>query len=484
MRLPKITFPLVCARASRSIRSLLLQPTARRQRLWRKRDLMGVAIVGVLLAACTDAPTSIEPSTTVNASRGGQRAPASAFDAEVPIAYYTQSLNFTKQTAGFTPPVQARAYAYMGLALYEALVAGMPDHRSIADQLNGIGLLPQATGAPYYWPLVANAALAEVMRGLWGGATNRAAANTTTLDSLEAYFVAQYTDVPPGLVELSKQFGHAVGAAVFATSKDDGGDAGCLTNFPPYTPPQGAGLWVPTAPGQAAMQPFWGTTVQTLALASATACNPGGPPAYSEQPGTEFYAQAHEVYELGKNVTPEQRTIAGYWADGPGSISGPGHSVAIAGEVLVQQHANLSGAAEAYARVGISTADALTALWWVKYHYNLLRPVTYIRGIIDPAWTPLLPTPPFPEYASAHSAQSAAAAASLEYMFGEHVAFVDHAHDADGFAPRAFDRIFAAAEEAGESRLFAGIHFRSGNVDGQALGRCVAERVNALEWRR
>jgi hypothetical protein len=213
----------------------------------------------------------------------------------------------------------------MGLALYEALVAGMPDHRSIADQLNGIGSLPQATGAPYYWPLVANAALAEVMRGLWGGATNRATENTTALDSLEAHFTAQYADLPPGLAKLSIDFGHAVGAAVFATSRDDGGDAGYLTNFPPYTPPQGPGLWVPTAAGQTAMQPYWGTTVQTLALASSTECNAGGPPSYSAQPGTEFYAQALEVYDLVKNATLEQRTIARYWADGPGTISGPGH---------------------------------------------------------------------------------------------------------------------------------------------------------------
>ncbi|HET9775650.1 MAG TPA: hypothetical protein VFP77_03685, partial [Gemmatimonadaceae bacterium] len=93
-------------------------------------------------------------------------------------------------------------------------------------------------------------------------------------------------------------------------------------------------------------------------------------------------------------------------------------------------------------------------------------------------------TPPFPEYVSAHSGQSAAVAATLEALFGDDVAFVDHAHDADGFSPRSFDRIFAAAEEAGISRLYAGIHFQSGNLNGQALGRCVAAKVNGLSWRR
>ena len=123
-------------------------------------------------------------------------------------------------------------------------------------------------------------------------------------------------------------------------------------------------------------------------------------------------------------------------------------------------------------------------LWWVKYRYNLIRPVTYIRRVIDPAWSTVLPTPPFPEYVSAHSGQSAASLATLEALFGTNVPFVDHAHDADGFAPRSFGHIFAAAEEAGISRLYAGIHFMSGNLNGRALGVYVAEKVDALLWRR
>jgi len=190
------------------------------------------------------------------------------------------------------------------------------------------------------------------------------------------------------------------------------------------------------------------------------------------------------VYQAVTNLTPEQRTIALYWADPPGTISGPGHSIAIANQILVQKGADLGVAAETYARVGLAVGDAITALWWAKYHYNLLRPVTYIQKVIDPTFMTVLPTPPFPEYESAHSTQSAAAATSLEYLFGNQVPFVDHAHDAEDFAPRSFDRIYAAAEEAGVSRIYAGIHFPSGNLDGQALGRCVAAKVDGLNWRR
>jgi hypothetical protein len=459
--------------------------------MWRTQKVVRVAAIGLLVAGCTErsAPTAGPTAPAVQSraeveDANGARPRVSDFGADVPIAYYDLSLQFTKQTAGFTPPVQARAYGYMGLALYEALVSGMPDNRSIATQLNGIGALPEPKGIPYNWALVGNAALAEVMRGLWGDKTNRAADNIADLNALEARLWAQYAvGVPPGLAKLSSEFGRAVGAAMFATSLDDGGNEGYLTNFPTtYVPPQGPGLWVPTAPGQVAMQPFWGTTVQTFTLSNAEACSPGPPPAYSEQPGSAFYSEAAFDYDLSKTLTPEQTTIARYWADGPGTISGPGHSLAIVNEVLQQQRANLAQAAEAYARAGIADADAVTSLWWVKYHYNLIRPVTYIQRAIDPTWTPLLPTPPFPEYVSAHSGQSAAVMTTLEALFGTNTPFVDHAHDADGFAPRSFDRIFAAAEEAGMSRLYAGIHFRSGNLNGQTLGRCVAAKVDALSW--
>ena len=449
--------------------------------------LFGAITFVVCFAGCDDAGRSVSPTARPTPYRTARENSAGRlaedFDADVPLAYYELSLEFSKRTAGFTPPVQSRAYAYMGLALYEALVGGMPDQRSIASQLNGIGPLPIAHGVAYHWPLVANAALAEVMRGLWGGATNRAAENVAALDALEAGLVSQYSGVPEGLARRSIGFGHSVGAAVFATSRDDGGDEGYLKNFPTtYTPPTGPGLWVPL-PGQIAMQPYWGTMVQTFALSSAAECNPGGPPTYAEAPGSEFYSQALEVHDLVTNATPEHVAIAKFWADGPGTISGPGHSLSITNQLLIQERANLAVAAQAYARVGLADADAITALWRVKYVRNLIRPVTYIRQFIDASFNTILPTPPFPEYVSAHSAQSAAAMTSLEDLFGRNVALVDHSHDADGMPARSFDRLYAAAEEAGLSRLYAGIHYRAGNLDGQSLGRCVAAKVNALRWR-
>ena len=453
----------------------------------RQLHVVRAVTIGLLLAACADNRTATiagPPATARNQGIG--RLTAADYDPGVPLAYYQLSLDFSKSTGGFTPPVQARAFGYMGLALYEAVVGGMPDNQSVAGQLRGVGALPQANGIPYNWALVANAAMAEVMRGLWGDQTNKAADNIAALNALESSLASQYSaGVPPGIARLSIDFGRSVGAAVFATSRDDGEDRSYLTNFPTsYVPPDGPAFWVPTAPGPIAMQPFWAARMGTFALANAAECDPGPPPAYSEDPGSPFYGEANLDYQLSQHLSPEQTTIARYWADGPGTISGPGHALAIVNEIVMQQHANLAQAAEAYGRAGIADADALTAIWQAKYQYNLIRPVTYIRRVIDPTWNALLPTPPFPEYVSAHSGQSAAVAATLEALFGDNVPFVDHAHDVDGFAPRSFDHIFAAAEEAGLSRIYAGIHFQSGNLNGRSLGLCVARKVNALSWRR
>ena len=89
-------------------------------------------------------------------------------------------------------------------------------------------------------------------------------------------------------------------------------------------------------------------------------------------------------------------------------------------------------------RLGVAEADAFIGCWHAKYQYDLLRPITYIRRVIDPKWEPLLNTPPFPEYPSGHSTQSGAAAAVLTNLFGENFAFEDKTGSHDGLAPRTF----------------------------------------------
>jgi membrane-associated phospholipid phosphatase len=139
--------------------------------------------------------------------------------------------------------------------------------------------------------------------------------------------------------------------------------------------------------------------------------------------------------------------------------------------------------AEVYARLGVALADAFVACWHAKFEYDLLRPVTYIRKQIDAKWEPLLNTPPFPEYPSGHSTQSGAAATVLTAIFGDARGFTDGTGSADGLAPRRFASFWDAAEEAGISRLYAGIHFRAAIERGLEQGRCVGARAVALRTR-
>ena len=102
----------------------------------------------------------------------------------------------------------------------------------------------------------------------------------------------------------------------------------------------------------------------------------------------------------------------------------------------------------------------------------------YVQRVIDPAWTPLLVTPPFPEYTSGHSVQSMAGAVVLTDLFGT-FSFTDRTHSARSGPPRAFASFEDAAREAAVSRMYGGIHFRAAIERGLEQGACVGRGVLA-----
>src|SRR5262249_6653612 len=134
----------------------------------------------------------------------------------------------------------------------------------------------------------------------------------------------------------------------------------------------------------------------------------------------------------------------------------------------------------------IGLADAAILCWWCKFDFDLWRPITAIRASdeegdpkkpADPNWRPLLDTPPFPSYTSGHSTFSGAAAAVLAQFFGtDKVRFETTSEGLPG-ARRSFTGFWAAAEEAGQSRIYGGIHWQFDNSDGLAAGRVVGEWV-------
>jgi hypothetical protein len=403
---------------------------------------------------------------------------ASAYDAEVPTAWFDLALGLVRTTPGFSPPVTARAFGYAGVALYEAVVPGITKRGSFAGVLNGLTRTPGPADGAYHWPTVANSALAAIVRLLF---PTTPSGNIAAIDELERRLAAEaQVALPFGIYKRSVSRGTDVARHVFDWSTTDGGDEAFRNNFPVYTPPSGPGLWVPTPPGLLpALQPYWGSN-RPFVPRSGETCSPGPPPSFSESVGSSFYADAHECYRVTSNLTPEQEAIARFWSDDPGqTATPPGHSISILTQVARTLNLTLDRAAEAYAKVGIAIADAFISCWQTKYDYNLLRPVTYIRNVIDPNWTPLLVTPPFPEYTSGHSVQTAAAAHVLTSLFGQ-FSFTDHTHDARGLPPRSFSSFAAAAEEAAVSRLYGGIHFRAAIERGLEQGVCVGDQVTAL----
>lgn len=438
-------------------------------------------IIGVLaFVALLTVPTSAQSPS------------ADQYSGDIAVDWFELQLELAQSTPGFTPPVVSRAFAYSGVTLYEAIVPGMQGYQSLAGQLNGLKELPQPiAGVDYDWRVVANSALYEIVHYMY---FNTSEANFAKMEALYNSWHSTLADeVDTSVMEASLTQGRVVANAILIWSLSDGGYQGQLSNFPAsYMPPAGDGLWVPTPRPNgkplAAMQPFWGNN-RTFAVDKEEQCYLEPPPAYSEEQGTAFYAEAIEVYETVRNLTEEQNEIALFWADDPGTTpTPPGHSISITNQVLQQENATLNIAAETYAKVGMSQADAFILGWYYKYHYNLIRPITYIQNLIDPTWnTPIITdpvvTPPFPEYPSGHSVQSGASAQVLTDLFGRDYAFDDRTHVSRGLEPRSFDSFYAFADEAAISRLYGGIHFRAAIELGVENGKCIGEAVSDITFK-
>ena len=294
--------------------------------------------------------------------------------------------------------------------------------------------------------------------------------------------------VAADVVSRSEDYGRQVAAHVLAWSRNDGGAVIENMGFPyEYALTPGPAHWVPTSlisQQQAPLLPRWGAN-RPFAMPTGKTCGLPAPPDYGEDKASPFYIEALEVYETVKNLTPEQRAIARFWSDDPMlSPTPPGHWISIALQIFDRDKPDLEKSVDVLARLGIVLADAFIGCWDAKFQYNVVRPVTYIRRVIDPRWEPLLITPPFPEYPSGHSTQSGAAAAVLTKLFGENFAFEDKTREGDGVKPRKFASFWAAANEAGISRLYGGIHFRSAIERGLEQGRCIGDHTNALRTRR
>jgi hypothetical protein len=364
-----------------------------------------------------------------------------------------------------------RHYAYSGIAAWESIAPGMPASVQLKKEWNGLTGLPQAiNGKKYYWPANANAALAAINRSFFPNAN---ALDKAAIDSLENALNDEFlTKTTSEALQNSAQFGKLVAMAVWNWAETDG----IKTVNPPYVVPVGDGLWKPTAPGQVPATPYWGNN-RPVVKGSTNGTFPSAPPAYSTVPGSAFHNMAKEVHDAGKAITPAQKEMAIFWRDVPGGTT-PGHWLSILQQVLDKENASLAKGALAYALTGAGINDAAIAVFKAKYHFNLVRPVTYIREVMgDTAWAPTLGTPGHPEYVSAHSSLSMAVGATLEKLFGGSGTFTDHTYDYLGLPARSYTSYSSIAEEAGNSRLYAGIHYQFSIDKGLWQGKKVASNI-------
>jgi hypothetical protein len=429
-----------------------------------------------LFAACqkdlktTDPPAELKS----NSDAHGHLVQTNTYTSDVAVKWLNMQIRLARTATGITNVLFFRPYSYSGIALYEAVVPGMPSYQSLAGQLTDLSGMPQTEpGLAYHWAGAANAALASINKQMFPTTSD---ANKAAIDSLEAALNQQYqNEVDQPTLDRSIAFGKAVAQKIFEWAQADG----YQHVSDPYIPPTGAGLWEPTPPAfAAASTPYWGN-LRVMVPGSGDNAQPGAPTPYSTDPSSDFYKMVKQVYDASQTLTAEQTAQALYWRDIPG-VTTPGHYASILMQVLEIDKSPLSKAAVAYALAGITGFDASVSCWQTKYHYNLVRPITYIRAVLGySTWNSLLATPAHPEYSSAHAVASSATAGALTNVFGDNFSFADHTYDYLGFAPRPFNSFEAFGEDAGNSRLYAGIHYQPSIDTGFVQGRRISQNISS-----
>jgi len=372
---------------------------------------------------------------------------------------------------------------------------------AVHDALNAVNRRYDAyyfegPGYPAASPDAAIAAAAHtVLVGVIGGYGTPAQKGATfaLVDQAYAASMARVTDGPARNKGVA--VGRAAGGAILALRKDDG-----AFRDVPYTPGVGPGKWrphpnpVPANPPIAnpdlargylpSAVPGWGS-VTPFTLLSASQFWLPGPPALTSQ---TYARDFNEVKSVGGKVstvrTDDQTQIARFWFEGPGAWN------TIARTVATSRGLDARDSARVLALMNLAMADAYIAGFKIRYVYDLWRPVTAVREgendgndatVGNPTWDSHQNTPGVSEYPSTQSTFSGAAAVVLATALGtDQASFtITSGKPFDGIT-RSFTSFSQAARESADSRVYAGIHFRSACEDGLTLGRKIGQRTATL----
>jgi hypothetical protein len=440
-------------------------------------------------------------------------ASADAATVENPVLRWNQAAIDSIITTRTSPPIAARAFAILHTCIFDAWAAYAGVAAGIHD---GASLNRQPEGRTAADPDISiNAAAYQALSDLFPSQ------QLTRLDpmmhalGLDPSDQSVDTTTPAGL-------GRAVCQAVLDSRHHDGsnqlGDLnpGAYSDYTGYSPvnsPQRISTparWQPLVVNdvtQVWQLAHW-NRVTPFGLESASRFRSLASSSSPVQPGTvEFLRQTRALIEISATLGDREKVIAEYWADGAGTATPPGHWNLIAQLISRRDGHTTADDAKLFFVLGNALLDASIAAWDTKRAADSVRPVTAVRLLMGrrqiAAWAgpglgtqvidckdfrSYLPTPAFPSYVSGHSAFSAAAAEILkratgsDRFGGSFVAPPGSSLIERGLTPAtsvtlAWATFSQAAEQAGMSRRYGGIHFESDDLAGQTLGRAVADAV-------
>jgi hypothetical protein len=396
----------------------------------------------------------------------------------------------------YSPPASygvnaGRYMAYCGVAVYEAVVPGMPAYQSLYGQLNEMPQMPQTEpGKTYHWPTCANAALAEMTRKLFTftPATNDAAQKLE--DELNGIYAAEIGDT--AIFGRSKAFGKAVAEKIAAWSTTD---HPWSSKSPLVLTDNSPGHWWPEnnnpsiAPGLA----YWGETRTMVAgsIDNVTSI----PYVYSTDAASPYYKDFKEVYDLSKNLSYDQKRLAKYYDDPAvnGYPSGSSY-ISVFKQLLEQKNPALDLTAFAYAKTGISLFDATIGAMKAKFHFMQERPFQFIRRVIEASndattwWKPFINTPPYSDFPANHAVFSGAFAQALTSILGDNFSFtnsiykgkmVDLGNGLEDMGSYSYKSFYEFASAIAISRVYGGIHTRYAVEEGTKQGIKTAQNIDS-----
>jgi len=478
----------------------LLASSLAGSRLSRRTFLKSLASAGLLLCA---APSSLPKPASA--------APAGA---SVVLRWNDALLDAVRATR-MAPPITARALAIVHTAVYDAWI---PYTERAQPTQSGPPRRPQSERTLDNKSKATSYAAYRTLLDLFP-------TQKTSFDDLMMSLGYDPADTSTGDLSASA-IGNLAAQRVLDARRDDGSNQANgyhdTTNYQPVNTPyelidpnRWQPLRVPNGQGgyteQNFLAPHWGQ-VRPFGLSSGSELRNEVTGMLKRYPAKHYVDQHSEVLHISAELDDRKKTIAEYWADGPGSETPPGHWNLIAQYVSKRDSHDLDRDVKLYFVLNNTLMDCAIAAWDVKRYYDSVRPISAIRFLyagkqvqawggpglgtrtIDgAAWHPYqlatFVTPPFAEFVSGHSTFSSAAAEVLKSFTGSNYYGDSWKQPAGasliepGVTPStpvrlSWESFTGAAEEAGMSRLFGGIHISDSNVGGLKLG----EEVAKLAW--